>query len=160
MYTSGVNSCRERRSFFAESLARVKPVARYLFSKAPGMVFVLSVKKGGTCRPTERDCQPRFILGVDPRGYRGEGMSPTLLERLRAWTEAGIAASPGLVLREIGESADELERLRIELIKVWGSANELRHAAQRLEQVIAATIDRSPAHSTHEVARPARTGTA
>ncbi len=71
-------------------------------------------------------------------------MSPTLLERLRSWTEIGIAASPHFACREIRESADEIERLRVELIKAWDYVNELRHGAQNLEHVIAAAINLSP----------------
>jgi hypothetical protein len=70
-------------------------------------------------------------------------MSPTLLERLRSWTESGIAAAPHLACREICESADEIERLRVELIKAWDCANGLRHGAQSLEHVIAAAISLS-----------------
>jgi len=71
-------------------------------------------------------------------------MSPALLlERLRSWTETGIAASPHYACREIRESADEIERLRVELIKVWDGVNELRRRAQNLERLIAAAIQSS-----------------
>ncbi|HET7841702.1 MAG TPA: hypothetical protein VFM21_08855 [Terriglobia bacterium] len=80
-------------------------------------------------------------------------MSPTLLERLRSWTEAGIAASPYLARRELCESADEIERLRVELIKAWDYANELRQGVQNLQHLIAAAINVSPPKS-HEAQRP------
>ena len=88
-------------------------------------------------------------------------MSPTLLERLRSWTETGIAASPHVACREIGESADEIERLRVELIKAWDCVNELRRAARSLEHSLAAAItpsppgeDLGPGSSSLEVAFP------
>lgn len=68
-------------------------------------------------------------------------MSPTLLERLRSWTETGIAASPHVARREICESADEIERLRVELIKAWDCVNQLRRAAEDLEHSLAAAIN-------------------
>ena len=71
-------------------------------------------------------------------------MSPTLLERLRSWTETGIAAAPHIACREIRESADELARLRVELIKAWDCVNELRRGAQNLEQSLAAAINPAP----------------
>jgi len=71
-------------------------------------------------------------------------MSPLLLlERLRSWTETGIAASPHQACREIRESADEIERLRVELIKLWDCVNELSRRAQNVERLIAAAIHSS-----------------
>jgi len=71
-------------------------------------------------------------------------MGPTLLvERLRSWTETGIAASPQQACREIRESADEIERLRVELIKVWDCVNELRRRTQNVERLIVAAIQSS-----------------
>jgi hypothetical protein len=86
-------------------------------------------------------------------------MSPTLLERLRSWTETGIAAAPHIAGREIRESADEIARLRVELIKAWDCVNELRRGAQNLEHSLAAAInpappgeDLGPSHASLEVA--------
>ncbi|HYX75136.1 MAG TPA: hypothetical protein VE819_10675, partial [Steroidobacteraceae bacterium] len=62
----------------------------------------------------------------------------------RSWTETGIAASPHVACREICESADEIQRLRLALIKAWDCVNELRRAAQNLEHSLAAAINHSP----------------
>jgi len=87
-------------------------------------------------------------------------MSPTLLERLRSWTETGIAAAPHIACREIRESADAIARLRVELIKAWDCVEELRRGVQNLEHSLAAAINPAPPGPGARRAREPRSGLA